>query len=101
MLCYPGVTQTPLRTGCVFEPKAATFVTFHSVSTDAEKMRIYDTNELYMIYIYIWKNRYSKYMSCHVFYSCSGVQVKSFKKYFVEERNQDNESTAMVYDRLF
>lgn len=53
MLCYAGVTQTPLRTGS--EPKVATFVSFHTISSDAEKMQMYDTNELYMIYICIWK----------------------------------------------
>lgn len=55
MLCYPGVTQAPLRTGCVSESRAATFVSFHIVSRDAKKVKIYDTNELYMISIYMEK----------------------------------------------
>lgn len=76
MLCYPGVTQTPLRTGCVSGPKVATFVSCYTISTDAEKMQIYDTNKLYINYIYIGKNRYSKYMRCHIFYSCSALEYK-------------------------
>lgn len=49
MLCYPDVTQARLRTGCVCEPKAGIFVSFHTVSCDAEKNMILMN---YILYIY-------------------------------------------------
>lgn len=47
MLCCV-ILVTPLRTGCVSEPKAATFVSFYTVSSDAEK----NANILYQWIIY-------------------------------------------------